>query len=93
IPIVVPLAAAALFLIRTWAVSQNSGQSNWAEPLTILALISLLCTTTVPLIRPQWFEKDRVLRLTLLALALPLIYYIWTMAGFFGAGVFAGVVS
>ncbi|WP_425083680.1 hypothetical protein [Ruegeria profundi] len=90
-PIAIPLAAAVLFAVRAWVVSQNSEQSNWAEPLTALALFSLLCTAAVPLARPQWFEKDRVFRLTLLALALPLFYYVWILAGSLGAGVFAGV--
>lgn len=93
IPVAIPLAAAVLFVIRTLAVSRNSEQSNWAEPLTVLALLSLLCTATVPLIRPQWFGKDRVLRLTLLALVLPLIYYAWAIAGSMGVGFLAGVVS
>ncbi len=93
IPILIPLAAAVLYFIRAWAVSMNSEQSNWAEPLTILALLSLFCTVAVPLLRPHWFEKDRVLRLTLLALTLPLIYYVWIVAGSLGAGYFTGVVS
>ncbi|SDX18195.1 hypothetical protein SAMN05444358_103280 [Ruegeria halocynthiae] len=93
IPVAVPLAATVLFVIRTWVVPQNSEQSNWAEPLTVLALISLLCTAAVPLIRPQWFDKDRVLKLTLLALIPPLTYYAWTVAASMGDGFFAGVVS
>ncbi len=92
-PIAIPLAAAVLFAIRTWVVYQNSEQSNWAEPLTALALFSLFLTAAVPLARPQWFEKDRVSRLTLLALALPLFYYVWFLARSLGAGVFAGVGS
>jgi len=93
VPIAIPLAAAVLFVIRTWAVSQNAQQSNWAEPLTALALFSLLGTAAVPLIRPQWFDKDRVLRLTLLALVPPLIYYAWAVIASMGAGFIAGVVS
>ncbi|WP_170575044.1 hypothetical protein [Ruegeria atlantica] len=92
-PIVIPFAATILFIIRTWAVSLNSEQSNWAEPLTVLALFSLFCTATVPLARPHWFEIDRVFRLTLLALTPPLLYYVWVVAGSLGAGFFSGVVS
>lgn len=87
------LAAAVLFLIRTWVVSLNSEQSNWAEPLTVLALFSLFCTVAVPLVRPHWFKKDRVFRVTLLALAPALIYYVWLVAGSLGEGFFTGVVS
>ncbi|WP_170551463.1 hypothetical protein [Ruegeria atlantica] len=85
--------ATALFLIRHFAVALNPEPARWAEPLTILALLSLICMTVVPWIRPQWFEKDRVLRLTVLALAPPLIYYAYSVAGSIGAGFFAGVAS
>ncbi len=85
-PIAIPLAAAVLFAIRTWVVYQNSEQSNWAEPLTALALFSLFLTAAVPFARPQWFEKDRVSRLTLLAMTLPLFYYFWSVVGSLGVG-------
>lgn len=87
------LVATALFLVRRFAVALNPEPARWAEPLTILALLSLICMTAVAWIRPQWFEKDRVLRLTVLALAPPLIYYAYSVAGSIGAGFFAGVAS
>ncbi|WP_282027733.1 hypothetical protein [Ruegeria faecimaris] len=93
IPIAIPIAAAVLFLIRTWAVSLNSVQSNWAEPLTALSLVSLAFMAIVPLVLPHLLQKNRVSRLTLLALLPPLAYYIWSVAGSIDGGIVAGVVS
>ncbi|WP_170332071.1 hypothetical protein [Ruegeria arenilitoris] len=93
IPIAIPLVAAVLFLIRIWAVSLNSDQSNWAEPLTALSLVSLAIMAIVPLFFPQLLQKNRVSRLTLLAVLPPLAYYIWFIAGSIGDGFVTGVVS
>lgn len=92
-PIAIPFAAALLFFIRSWVVSLNSDQSNWAEPLTALALVSLATMAIVPLLLPHLLQKNRVFRLTLLALLPPLAYYIWSIAEAFGGGMVSGVVS
>ncbi len=85
--------AIALFAIRHLVVALNPDTSRWAEPLTAVALMSLLCSTAVPLVRPDWFGTDRVLRLTVLALVPPLIYYAWAVLGSVDSGFFAGVAS
>ncbi len=93
IPIAIPLAAAVLYLTRNWSVSLNSEHSNWAEPLTALSLVSLAITAIVPLLLPQLLQRDRILRLTILALFLPLAYYIWSIAGSIGRETTAGALS
>ncbi|MBO9474861.1 hypothetical protein J7413_15025 [Shimia sp. R10_1] len=93
IPVAIPLAAAVLFLIRIWVVSLNADHSNWAEPLTALSLVTLAVTAIVPLAFPDVFQKNRVSRLTLLALLLPLTYYIWSIAGGISARIADGVIS
>ena len=88
-PVALPLVAAILFLVRIWAVSQNSDQSNWAEPLTWLSLFSLAIMVIVPFARPQMFQKNRVSRLTIMALLPPLLYYLWHV----GQGAAVGISS
>lgn len=89
----IPAVAAALFTVRHLVVAVNPDSARWAEPLTVLALVSLALATALPLARPHWFDKDRVLRLTVLALVPPLIFYAWSVAGTIGESTFVGVVS
>lgn len=93
ISIAIPFVAAFLFLTRIWSVSQNSDQSNWAEPLTWLSLLSLAVMAVMPFVLPLFPQKNRVSRLTVLALLPPLLYYIWSIVGPLGEGISVGVSS
>lgn len=91
--IAIPLAATLLFLIRSWAVSQNSDFSNWAEPLTALSLVSLAIMAVVPSVFSQMFRTNRVAKLGLLALLPPLSFYVWSFLGEVGVGIVGGGIS
>lgn len=91
--IAIPVVAAVLFLTRTWAVSQNSEQSNWAEPLILLSLVSLTIMAIVPFVQADFFQRNRVSRITVLALLPPLFYYIWSTVVPVGEGIATRVVS
>ncbi len=91
--LIVAVIAGALFAIRSWVVNLNPEASNWAEPLMVLSALTLTVTAGLPQFAPQLFIKDRVLRLTLVALALPLAYYLWSVAGSWGERLAAGATS
>ena len=91
--LIVTVIAGALFAIRSWVVNLNPEASNWAEPLMVLSALTLTVTAALPQFAPQLFIKDRVLRLTLVALALPLAYYLWSVAGSWGERLAAGATS
>lgn len=69
--------AVALYLARHLVAQQNSDAANWAEPLTVLSVLTLALTALTPLVWPKLFNHDRVLKLTLLALPVPLLTYLW----------------
>lgn len=89
----VAAVASALFAIRHMVVTLNPDASNWAEPLIALSLITLGVSAGAPLIFPRLFTKDRVMKLTALAIAPPLIYYLWSVAVSSERGLTLGVVS
>ncbi len=92
-PLAIPLVATALFATRYWVVTINPETSNWAEPTTALTLVSLALMAVVPLLLSRLFQKDRVLRLTVLALTPPLLYYLWSVSGSIGEGFAIGIAS
>ncbi len=89
----VAAVAAILFATRNMVVTLNPDASNWAEPLVALSLITLGVSAGAPLIFPRLFIKDRVAKLTALAIAPPLIFYLWSVAVSSERGLFLGVVS
>lgn len=73
------IALIVLIIIRHGVVSANPITSNWAEPLEVLALISLSVIGTISGVATDFFRTDRVLKLTLLSLAMPLGYYLYSI--------------
>lgn len=72
-------ALVILYVVRFGVASANPEASNWAEPLGALALISLAVMVTITGIPSKYFRTDRVLKLTLLSLAMPLGYYLYAI--------------
>lgn len=72
-------ALVILNVVRLVVVSANPAASNWAEPLGALALISLAVMVTITGILSKYFRTDRILKLTLLSLAMPLGYYLYAI--------------
>ena len=77
----VPVIAGGLFALRAITVTANPPAAIWAEPLWGLALLCLALPIAATIAAPGLFDRDRVLRLTVLALLLPVGYY---MAAVFG---------
>lgn len=86
------ICAVILFVIRAWAGSSNLEPSNWPEPLIWLSIASILLIIGAITLRPSFFEKDRVFRLTGLALALPVPVYLWNVIPKLG-GQMGGIAS
>lgn len=89
----IPAIAALLFGLREGVVALNPAASHWAEPLWGTTLVCLALTLAVPLLAPRAFAKDRVLKLTLLALPPPFAAYIVAAIQSGGFGPFSGVQS
>jgi phytol kinase len=70
--------------IRQAVVTVNPDTANWNGAMWPAVIACLALTAFVPLTWPQAFSKLRVLRLTLLALLIPLPYYLIS-TGFAGA--------
>ena len=79
--LVVPAFALALAAIHTAVTALNPPAANWAAPLWPLALITLAVCAALPALRPTHFARDRVRRITLLALALPLVTFLVSILG------------
>ncbi len=69
------LISLALFALREVVVMLNPAPSNWAEPLGVWAGANLVLMAGLPLFLPGVFARDRVLKMTALALILPIISY------------------
>lgn len=91
--VAIACVAITLFLVRSWVVALNPDASNWAGPLAVWSLATLAVSALVPLCRPKAFDKDRVFRLTLSGLLVPVLAYLWRVAGSWGEGIAAGVAS
>jgi phytol kinase len=76
--------ALAAIAIRLAVVAVNPDTANWNGAMWPVVIASLALTVTFPLIWPRAFSKQRVMRLTLLALLIPLPYYLIS-TGFAGA--------
>lgn len=71
--------AISLLGTKIWVAEQNPDTANWAEPLWLLSGIVLALNAIVPFVVPQIFERDRILKLTLLSITLPLGYYLFSI--------------
>lgn len=71
--------AAALGTLHMAVSAANSPAANWADPLWPVTLATLALVATAPRIAPARFAHNRVLRMTLLATALPLAAYLLAM--------------
>ncbi|MBL4812814.1 MAG: hypothetical protein JKX69_10790 [Rhodobacteraceae bacterium] len=67
--------AAALFGVHQGVVSVNPSNANWAGPMVGPSLVVLGLVAAATTAIPCFFDNDRVMKLTLLALAVPLGYY------------------
>ena len=74
------MIALGLFGLREAVAVLNPPASNWAEPLTAMAAVTLALMAIVPRLWPGAFHRDRVFRLTLLALIFPVISYVYLVA-------------
>jgi len=73
--------AGLLFGLREAVAILNPPQANWSEPLWVFALLSLGPPVAVYRIAPQQLTRDRVLKLTLIALPVPLLVYLFLVFG------------
>ncbi len=73
--------AVGLVALREGIAALNPPVATWAEPLWPLALLCVLSTTIPVLAAPAAFAGDRVLRLALLAVVLPLGTYLYFVFG------------
>ena len=85
--------AVALVAIRGLVVLLNPPAADWAEPLWILTLVCLVVCMGSPMMAPGAFATNRVFKLTVLALVLPLCYYLAAVMMQGGFGTMEGVAS
>ena len=71
----VPVIAAALLGVRQVVTGLNPPHSLWAEPLLVLACLCLALSAVASAALPGLFFRHRVLKLTLIAMILPLAYF------------------
>lgn len=71
--------AGGLFFLSRVIVTFNPELSNWAEPLGGVTLAVLVIMVVTATIFPRWILNDRVLKLTILSVALPLGYYLYAI--------------
>lgn len=71
------LISLGLFAFREAVAVLNPPESNWPEPLFWLSGLTLLVMAAVPWAIPAFFRRDRVLKLTGLALIFPLMAYLY----------------
>lgn len=67
--------AGLLFVVRHALVQMNLPEATWAEPLVGLSLGTLALCTVAPLVHLSAFQASRVMKLTVLAAALPVVWY------------------
>ena len=72
--------AAALTLVRAGIVFLNTNTDNWNGPMWPAVFACLALCALVPLIWPNAFSKYRATRVTVLALLIPLPYYLISTA-------------
>ena len=75
----------ALCVVRYLVIGLNPDPANWNGPMWSVTVASLALATVVPSLVPQAFVQARVLKLTLLSLAIPLATYLYSIdySGFF----------
>ncbi len=75
---------ALLFALRAATVSLDSAASDWPEPLLLEAALCVTFVAGVTLLAPAHLARDRVLKLTLVALLLPAGSYTFSVAARLG---------
>ncbi|WP_306151971.1 hypothetical protein [Roseovarius sp. MMSF_3281] len=75
------LISLGLFALREAVVMLNPALSNWAEPLGVVAGVSLVFIAGLPLILPGMFARDRVMKMTAMSLVFPVISYVYMVLG------------
>lgn len=70
---------ALLFGLRSAVVTYNPAQLNWAEPLYWAGMVCLILSAGVTLLAPTHFARDRVMKLTLIALVVPIGLYLFAV--------------
>jgi phytol kinase len=71
----------AACMIRAMVVALNPVDANWNGAMWPQMLAAMALTALVPSVMPQVFLQARMLRLTLLALIVPVGSYVYAMAG------------
>jgi phytol kinase len=69
----------ALCVVRYLVIGLNPDPANWNGPMWSVTIASLALATVVPSLVPQAFAQARVLKLTLLSLAIPLATYLYSI--------------
>lgn len=69
----------ALCVVRYLVIGLNPDPANWNGPMWSVTFASLALATIVPSLVPQAFAQARVLKLTLLSLAIPLATYLYSI--------------
>lgn len=75
----IPIVLLALSGIRLGVIQVNLATSNWAEPLWGIALVIMGAVIAVISLFPDMFRDDRIVKLTLLSVAGPLGYYLYSI--------------
>jgi phytol kinase len=78
IVVLVAIVAGALVL-RAVIINVNPDTSNWNGPMWAIGVISAVGMAIIPSIYPSGFVRARVTKLTLLALAIPLLSYLYAI--------------
>jgi phytol kinase len=70
---------AGVLVLRAAIINVNPAPSNWNGPIWALSVISAVGMAIIPSIYPSGFVRARVTKLTLLALAIPLLSYLYAI--------------
>ncbi|MGB3277716.1 MAG: hypothetical protein WBA92_00850 [Pseudorhodobacter sp.] len=76
--------ALVIMALRQLIVALNSDTENWNGPMWPVVFVCVALSAITPLVWPQAFAKQRIAKLTVLALLIPLPYYMIS-AGLAGA--------
>ncbi|MBM7067432.1 hypothetical protein [Actibacterium sp. 188UL27-1] len=70
--------------LYTWLMTFNVATKMWAGSPTALALVTAAITATIPAVWPAQFANQRAVKLTVLAMACPVLGYVGLMGGHLG---------
>ncbi|MEO1309129.1 MAG: hypothetical protein AAFV38_14805 [Pseudomonadota bacterium] len=72
----VAIVGLALLALREVLMLFNPESSRWAEPLALVAVGCVVLSACATIVNARFFDKERVLKLTVLALLLPVASYL-----------------